>query len=179
MPWCHGIRSHSQCYQLMFAWCFAVNWHTLSLQLAAYHAVVGRFPVTYLKSFVFVYCACHFKIIVTSIIIGKTASFWAVACLRRFCQIRPSGFHFLVFRNKNFLCRARSSALCPTPNLKDHVSLFMYPSDRASHCQLYRQAPGSLFVAFFYPQGYCGSILTRLYAGKVFTHDYLCWVQSS
>jgi hypothetical protein len=40
--------------------------------------------------------------------------------------------------------RARSSALCPTPDLEDEVSVFMSPSVT----QLYAQAPGSLFVAF-------------------------------
>jgi hypothetical protein len=46
------------------------------------------------------------------------------------------------------------------PNLGDKVSVFMFPSDRVA--QLYPQAPGSLFVAFYDWQGYGGGILTRL-----------------
>jgi hypothetical protein len=37
-------------------------------------------------------------------------------------------------------------------------------SDRVA--QLYPQAPGSLFVAFYYSQNYGGCILTRLHAGN-------------
>jgi hypothetical protein len=40
----------------------------------------------------------------------------------------------------------------------------MSPSDRVA--QLYPQAPGSLFVAFYDLLGYCGGILTRLHAGE-------------
>jgi hypothetical protein len=39
----------------------------------------------------------------------------------------------------------------------------MSPSDRVA--QLYPQASGSLFVAFYYSQGYGGGILTRLQKG--------------
>jgi hypothetical protein len=38
----------------------------------------------------------------------------------------------------------------------------MYPSDRMA--QLYLQAPGSLFVAFYDSQGYGGGILTSFHA---------------
>jgi hypothetical protein len=55
--------------------------------------------------------------------------------------------------------------LRPTPNLEDQVSVFMSPSDRVA--QLYREAPGSLFVAFYDSQGYGGGILTRLHTGHV------------
>jgi hypothetical protein len=48
--------------------------------------------------------------------------------------------------------RARSLYLCP-------------PSDRVA--QLYPQAPGSLFVAFYGSQGYDGGILTRLHTGNL------------
>jgi hypothetical protein len=51
--------------------------------------------------------------------------------------------------------------LRPTLNLDDQVSVFMSPSDRVA--QLYPQAPGSLFVAFYDSQGYGGAILTRLH----------------
>jgi hypothetical protein len=59
--------------------------------------------------------------------------------------------------------RARSSALRPTSNLEDQVPVFMSPSDRVA--QIYIQAPGSLFVAFYHTQGYGGGILTRLHTG--------------
>jgi hypothetical protein len=39
----------------------------------------------------------------------------------------------------------------------------MSPSDRVA--QIYPQAPGSLFVAFYDSQGYGGGILTRLHTG--------------
>jgi hypothetical protein len=39
----------------------------------------------------------------------------------------------------------------------------MYPSDRVA--QLYPQARGSLYIAFYGPQGYCGDIVTRLHTG--------------
>jgi hypothetical protein len=40
--------------------------------------------------------------------------------------------------------------------------------------QLYPQAPGSLFIASYYSQGYGGGILTRLHTGKiVFPEDLL------
>jgi hypothetical protein len=54
---------------------------------------------------------------------------------------------FSLLWNLDFFYRARLSALRPTPSLKDHVSVFMPPSDRV--VQLYRQAPGSLIVVFY------------------------------
>jgi hypothetical protein len=60
--------------------------------------------------------------------------------------------------------RVRSSALRQTPNLEDQVSVFMSLCDRVA--QLYPQAPGSLFVAFYDSQGYGGVILTRLHTGR-------------
>jgi hypothetical protein len=41
----------------------------------------------------------------------------------------------------------------------------MSPSDRVA--QLYPQAPGSLFVAFYDWQGYGGGTQTRLHAGEI------------
>jgi hypothetical protein len=76
-----------------------------------------------------------------------------------------SCFHFFGFRDNNFFYRARSSALRPIPNLEDQVSVFMSPSDRVA--QLYPQAPGYLFVAFYDSQGYGGGILIRLHTGSV------------
>jgi hypothetical protein len=60
-----------------------------------------------------------------------------------------------------FFYRARLSALRPTPNMEDQVSVFMSSSDRLA--QLYPQAPDSLFVVFYDSQGYGGGMLTRLH----------------
>jgi hypothetical protein len=68
---------------------------------------------------------------------------------------------------------ARSSALRPTPNLEDQVSLFMSPSDRVG--QLYPKAPGSLFVALYDSQGYGGGILTRLHMGSFLICYFKFW----
>jgi hypothetical protein len=54
-----------------------------------------------------------------------------------------------------------------TPNLEYKVPVFMSPSDR--RVQLYPQAPGSLFVAFYWSQGYGGGILIRLHT-RSFKH---------
>jgi hypothetical protein len=62
-----------------------------------------------------------------------------------------------------YFYRARSSDLRPTPNLEDQVPVFISPSDR--FVQLYPQAPGSLFAAFYDSQDYRGSILTHLHRG--------------
>jgi hypothetical protein len=62
---------------------------------------------------------------------------------------------------------ARLSALCPTPNLEDQVSVLMSPSDRVA--QLYPKASGSLFVTYDL-QGYSGSILTRHHSGPYYVH---------
>jgi hypothetical protein len=51
--------------------------------------------------------------------------------------------------------------LCQTPNLEDRVPLCMSPIDRVA--QLYPQAHGSLFVAFYDSRGYGGGILTLLH----------------
>jgi hypothetical protein len=57
------------------------------------------------------------------------------------------------------LCQIRDS-----PKQEGNVPEFISPRNRVA--QLYPQAPGSLFVAFYDSQGYGGGILTRLYAGK-------------
>jgi hypothetical protein len=61
----------------------------------------------------------------------------------------------------NFFYGARSSAVGPTPNLGDQVTVFMFLSD--SVAQLYPQAPGSLFIAFYDTLGHHRDILTRLH----------------
>jgi hypothetical protein len=55
--------------------------------------------------------------------------------------------------------------LLSTSTLEDQASVFMSRSDRVS--QLYPEALGSLFVAFYDSQGCSGGILTRLYMGRV------------
>jgi hypothetical protein len=45
----------------------------------------------------------------------------------------------------------------------------MYPSDKV--VQLYPQALGSLFVAFYDSQGYGGGVLARLHKGNEFLHE--------
>jgi hypothetical protein len=80
----------------------------------------------------------------------QNSSFWAIAFLW-FCQIyreldQPI-FTSLDFATIISFYRARSSALRPTLNLEDQVSVFMSPRDMVA--QLYPQAPGTLFVAFY------------------------------
>jgi hypothetical protein len=56
-----------------------------------------------------------------------------------------------------------SSALRPTTNLEDKVSVFMSPGYRVA--QLYPQTPVSLFIALHDSQGQCDFILSRLHTG--------------
>jgi hypothetical protein len=93
------------------------------------------------------------------IIIGKT-----LASLEDSARFHPV-FTSLDFATIFFFYRARLSALCPTLNLEDQVSVFMSPSNKVA--QLYPQAPGSLFVAFYVSQGYGGDILTHLRTGTL------------
>jgi hypothetical protein len=79
--------------------------------------------------------------------------FWAIASLRRFWQICLFGRELdqPVFTSSDFATivfyRARSSAMCPIPNLEDQGSVFISPNDKVA--QLCPQALGSLFVAFY------------------------------
>jgi hypothetical protein len=61
-------------------------------------------------------------------------------------RIRPSGMNFFGFRNSIFYI-ARLSALLPTPNVEDQVSIFISLSDRVA--LLYPQALSSLFIAYY------------------------------
>jgi hypothetical protein len=93
---------------------------------------------------------------------SSLSSFRAMAFLNTFYQIRSS-FHFFGSRNNNFFYRTMSSALRPTPNLKDQVSVFMSPSDKGPR---YTHRHRVLFFAVFYDsQGYGGGILTTLHMG--------------
>jgi hypothetical protein len=51
------------------------------------------------------------------------------------------------------------------PNLEGQVSVFISPRNRVT--QLYPQALGSLFVASYDSQSYCGGIRTHLHAGAI------------
>jgi hypothetical protein len=77
--------------------------------------------------------------------VGKRAVFEPLLSLED-CHI-TSGFHFFGFR--------KVVSLASSPNLEDHVSIFISPRDRM--VQLYRQTPDSIFVAF------CNSQHTQLY----------------
>jgi hypothetical protein len=88
----------------------------------------------------------------------QNSLFWAIAL-----EDSDPVFNSLDFATIYIFYRARSSALRLTSNLEDQVSVFMCPSDRVA--QLYPQAPGSLFVAFYDSQGYGGGILTPLHTG--------------
>jgi hypothetical protein len=102
------------------------------------------------------------------IIIVAKEFFWAIACLRTFCQIciflaiccESDGpvLLSLDFATVVFFYRARSSPLHPTPNLEDQVPVFMPASDRVAH--LYPQAQCSLFITFYDSQGYGGGTVT-------------------
>jgi hypothetical protein len=65
--------------------------------------------------------------------------------------IRQSGFHLFWFHNNNFFKQGLQSYVQPQ-NLEDQVSVFKPPSDRVA--QLYIQAQGSLFVAYYDSQGH-------------------------
>jgi hypothetical protein len=56
--------------------------------------------------------------------------------------------------------------------MEDQTSVFMSPSDRVA--QLYPEALGSLFVAFYNSQGYDGGILTRLHRGDEIYYVNFC-----
>jgi hypothetical protein len=97
----------------------------------------------------------------------QNSPFLSIAFLRRFCQICLNytiRFSLLCTLQQQFVHRARSSALRPAPNLEDQVPVFMSPSYRV--VQLYSQALGSLFAAYYDLKGFGGGILTRLYAGR-------------
>jgi hypothetical protein len=55
------------------------------------------------------------------------------------------------------------SEIRDSPNLEGQVPVFISPRNRVA--QLYPQALGSLFVASYDSQGYCGGIRTRLHTG--------------
>jgi hypothetical protein len=98
-------------------------------------------------------------------IIVKTVLFEPYPSLEDSVRLHP------VFTSLDFAIiifyTARSSALRPTSNLEDQVPVFMFPSDRVA--QLYPQAPGSLFVALYYSQGYGEGITELPYTGG---HNY-------
>jgi hypothetical protein len=78
--------------------------------------------------------------------------------------VRPSSFHFFGF-HKNYFYRARLSALRPTHNLEDQVSIFISLSDKVA--QLYPWALASFFITFCNLQGYSGGTLAHLHTWVV------------
>jgi hypothetical protein len=102
-----------------------------------------------------------------AIIIGETALFEPQPSLENSARFALKyTIHFqLLWILQSFVYRPRATALRPTPNLEDQVSVFMSLSGRVA--QLYSPAPGSLFVAFYNSQGYGGGIETRLHTGTI------------
>jgi hypothetical protein len=102
-------------------------------------------------------------IIIIIIIIGKTALFEPYPSLEDSARLHPV-FHLFGFRNTNFFfLQSKFVSLATTLNLENYVPAFTYPSDRVA--QLYPQAPSSLFIAPYDPQGYGGDILICLHTG--------------
>jgi hypothetical protein len=89
----------------------------------------------------------------------QNSSFWAIAFLRRFCQI-AAGFHSFGFRDNNFyFYGARSSALRPKPNPEEQVSVFTSSSERVAQL-----CPLVMLVYNLRPVASCGpcpTLLTR------------------
>jgi hypothetical protein len=113
-----------------------------------------------------------------SSLIAKKIPFRAIAFLRRFCHtcLESIRFSLLWISQQYFFYKEISSALCPTPNLEDEVSMFMSLSD--SVAQLYPQAPVSPFVPLSGSQGYGGGIRTRLHTG-VYYYIYISAVNGA
>jgi hypothetical protein len=102
---------------------------------------------------------------------GQNNPFWAMACLRRFCQsYRSSGFHFFGFRN-NIFFQSKVVSPASNPQLGGPGLCIYVPSDRVA--QLYPKALGSLFVTFYDTQCCSGgrggilTVLTRLDTGRL------------
>jgi hypothetical protein len=75
-------------------------------------------------------------------------------------SITPSGVNLFGFRKSN--CFAEwGRQLCIQPPTWRTRSLCLCPCCRVA--KLYRQAPGSLFVAFYKSQGYAAEVLTYVY----------------
>jgi hypothetical protein len=70
-----------------------------------------------------------------------------------------------------FMSQIRNS-----PNLDDHVSVFISPRNKAA--QLYLQALSSVFVASCDSQSYGGGIRTRLHAGQVTNSTFVLLITS-
>jgi hypothetical protein len=77
------------------------------------------------------------------------------------CREQTTRFSLLWISQQSFYYTARSPALRSTPYLENEVPVFMFQGDRVA--QLYPQALGSLFVAFYDSLGDGGSILSRLH----------------
>jgi hypothetical protein len=89
------------------------------------------------------------NIVISIIIIGK----------QPFMSHRPDSIQFsLLWISQQYFLQSRVVSLAP-----NQISVFVSPSDRLA--QLYPQAPGFLFVAFYESHGYGGGSLTGLHAG--------------
>jgi hypothetical protein len=64
------------------------------------------------------------------------------------------------------LLQSKVVRLTSNPNLKDQVPVSMSPSERVA--QLYPEALGSLFIAFYDSQGYGESTVTHLHTETSF-----------
>jgi hypothetical protein len=109
------------------------------------------------------------ELFIIIIIIGKTPLFWAIAFLRRFCQIclelgQPI-FTSLDLATIIFL-HGKVIKPCVRPPTWRTRSLYLCPpvTGWPSYTP---QAPGSLFVAFYDSRGYGGGILSRLHTGLI------------
>jgi hypothetical protein len=81
-----------------------------------------------------------------------------------------SGFHFIGFRN-NSSSTEHGRQPCVQPATWRTRSLYLCPP--VTRWSSYTpQVPGSLFVAFYYSQGYGGDILIRLHMGS---WNYRTW----
>jgi hypothetical protein len=89
---------------------------------------------------------------------------WGALCLLQLLLVLASavilGFESCGTRDHILLSQIRDS-----PNLEGQVLVLISPRNRVA--QLYPQALGSLFVAFYDLQGYGGGIRTRLHAGSL------------
>jgi hypothetical protein len=83
------------------------------------------------------------------------------------CELDHPVLTSLEFATIIFFYGTRSSALRPTPNLWDQVTVFMWPIGRV--VQLYPQAPGFPFHRLLLLAGLRGGILTCFHTGMVYS----------
>jgi hypothetical protein len=137
--------------------------------------------MAYLNHLVLLDIMCYYIIIIVIVVIiiiiiiltGKTALFDPE---HSSVKVLPDCIRFsLDFASVIFL-QSKDVSLASDPNVGDQVSVYMFRSARVA--QLYPQALGSLFVAFYDSQGYGGDILTRLHTGFYIKHILLLTVRN-